>query len=97
METTERKATPHCVPDILCRIVETAARASDDAWFQTRVLKQAMTALVDADFDRTPAELAFDALSVTDKLLGKGDPYKKAKQDANAAMLSLLPELRKLL
>jgi hypothetical protein len=87
---------PGCVPDILRRVVETAVHASDDTWFQTRVLKQAMTALADADFDRSAAELTFDAISVTGKLVGKGDPFEKAKQNANAAMLSLLPDQRKL-
>jgi hypothetical protein len=96
LETTERKVTPDCIPEILRRVVEVAARASDDAWFQTRVLKQAMSAIVDADFDRSATELTFDALAVAGKLVGKGDVYEEAKTSANQTMLSLLPELRQM-
>lgn len=96
MEITARKLTPDGVPAILRLVIDAATHVSDDIWFQTKVLKQAMSAIVNADFDCTAAELAFEALSETKKLFGRKDPYEQAKQAANQVMLSLLPVLRQL-
>jgi hypothetical protein len=84
------------VPEILRRVADAAAQASDDQWFQTKVLKHAMSELCSLDFDYTVAELTFEVMASAKKLLGKSDPYDAAKKSANQMMLSLLPQLREM-
>jgi uncharacterized protein with ATP-grasp and redox domains len=94
VETIPRMVTPDSVPDMLRLVVHTAALASDDVWLQTKILKQALSTIEGADFDRSVAELAFEALSASSKMLGNADPFEYVKAQANQAMLGILPMLR---
>jgi len=91
------KAKPACLPCVLQQVLQTARRVSDDDWFHTKVLKQAMQVLPDLDMDRSPAEITFEVLQKISKNLGSADPFAAGKADANRRMLDLLPELRGLL
>jgi len=88
-------ASPDCIPCALRQILSCARRVSDDAWFQSNVLKQVCAALAEIDLKRNPAEVTFDAHRAASRLLGCKDPYADEKKTQNARMLELLPELRR--
>ncbi|MBN1807662.1 MAG: DUF89 family protein [Planctomycetes bacterium] len=86
---------PECLPCILSQVISTARRVSDDDWVVAKVTKQAMEAFADADLERSPAELSFDALRAATRILGSQDPYADEKRRYNRKILALLPRLRK--
>ena len=96
-EMMDFKTRPACLPCVLRQVLITAQRVSDDDWFHTKVLKQAMQILPDVDLDRSPAEVTFEVMQKIAKNLGSADPYAAEKAEANARMLDHLPELRKML
>jgi len=87
-------STPDCIPCALRQVLSSARRVSEDPWFHTKVLKRVMRAMSNADTNKSPAEVSYDALKVAGEILGVRDPYAEDKRAENAKLMALLPGLR---
>ncbi len=93
--TGELRAKPECLPCSLKQVLSTVRTVSDDPWFHAEVLKRVMARMADADLDRSPAEVSFEAISEAMKLLGSRDPFAGEKRRYDALVQEILPDLRK--
>jgi uncharacterized protein with ATP-grasp and redox domains len=92
---SELIAHPDCIPCALRQVLASARRVSADPWFHTSVLKRVMRTMAQADTNKSPAEVSFDAIRAAGKVLGVRDPYLEDKRKENESLLKLLPGLRK--
>lgn len=90
------KARPDCIPCIIAHVLKAAQNATPDDWLARKAILETMDLLKTAEFDRTPAEIAYDCLRLTVKTLGASDPFKEEKKQANEAALAVIGEARKL-
>jgi hypothetical protein len=89
------KARPDCIPCIIAHVLKVAQNVTPDDWLARKVILETMDLLKDADFDRTPAEIAYDCLHLTARTLGTSDPFKEEKKQANEAALAIIGDARK--
>jgi len=88
------RTAPECVPCILRQTLSAARRVTDDPWVQRKVLFALMEHLPTLNFDRTPAELSYDAMRFTCKYLGVADPFAEDKRHFTEKMLAVEDEMR---
>ncbi len=88
------RTAPDCVPCILRQALSTARRVTDDPWVQRKVLFALMERLPTLNFDRTPAEVSYDAMRLTCKYLGVADPFADDKRRFTEKMLAAEDHMR---
>ena len=88
------RTAPDCVPCILRQALSTARRVTDDPWVQRKVLFALMERLPTLNFDRTPAEVSYDAMRLTCKYLGVADPFADDKRRFSEKMLAAEDHMR---
>ena len=90
------KARPDCIPCIIAHVLKVAQNVTPDDWLARKAILETMDLLKTAEFDRTPAEIAYDCLHLTARTLGSSDPFKEEKRQANEAALAVIGDARKL-
>lgn len=90
------KARPDCIPCIIAHVLKAAQNVTPDDWLARKVILESMDLLKTAEFDRTPAEIAYDCLHLTAKTLGISDPFKEEKKQANEAALAVISDARRI-
>ena len=88
------KASLDCLPCVVNQALNSVSRATDDPILRERALREVLSRLAAADYDRTPAELSMIAHWVAQEVSGVDDPYVGEKREHNRLALELLPELR---
>ena len=68
--------------------------APDRADLHAEVARETAKFLAQADFDRSPPDLAHELFARNSTILGNHDPFLEYKRRANARVKELLPELR---
>jgi uncharacterized protein with ATP-grasp and redox domains len=90
------KARPDCIPCIIAHVLKVAQNVTPDDWLARKAILETMDLLKTAEFDRTPAEIAYDCLHLTARTLGTSDPFKEEKRQANEAALAVIGDAQKL-
>lgn len=90
------RARVDCLPCVLKQILATVSRVSTDEWFQARAMAMMMGRIAELDLERSPAELTHDALTQLRSVIGASDPFAEDKRTYNSMMLTVLPQLRRM-
>lgn len=84
-----------CIPCFARQGVEAAkAYAPDDPGLQQEVLKTVLRVAAEADYSKSPPEIAAEYFREIVELTGVADPYAGAKRISNEECMQLLPQLR---
>lgn len=88
------KTSAECLPCILNRVLETAAKVTADAWLHKKVMMEVASAIVagQIEFDRSPAEVTSEAILKACSILN-ADPFADERRRMNEAMLAAIPGL----
>lgn len=70
------------------------AYAPNDPKLQREVLRTVLRVAAEADYEKSPPEVAVDYFRKIVKLTGVSDPYAEAKRMSNEEVMTLLPRLR---
>lgn len=89
------QASADCIPCVLRQALAAARRVTDDPWLHRKLLFAVMEHLPTLDFDRSPAELSFEAVRFVNKYLGVVDPYKEEKELYTKKLLALEHDMRR--
>ena len=89
------KARLECIPCILKQAYNTAKRATDDPVLIRKILDLTSEYLKTVELDAAPADISNFAYSITKKVTGIKDPYKKDKKLFNNLCLEKAPGLRR--
>ncbi|MFP4056278.1 MAG: damage-control phosphatase ARMT1 family protein [Candidatus Brocadiia bacterium] len=89
------QAAAECIPCVLSQALAAARRVTDDPWLHRKLLFALMEHLPRMNFDRTPAEVSFDAMGFVAKYLGVADPFKEDKALHTARMLEAEQDMRR--
>lgn len=85
-----------CIPCFARQGAEAAlAYAPDDPELQQEVLRTVLRIAAEADFSKSPPEIAAEYFRAIVQLTGVADPHAEAKKKSNEEVLMLLPQLRK--
>ncbi|VGO22532.1 damage-control phosphatase ARMT1 family protein [Pontiella sulfatireligans] len=85
-----------CIPCFARQGAEAAlAYAPDDSLLQQEVMRTVLRIAAEADYQKSPPEIAVEYFRAIIKLTGEADPYAEAKRASNEAVMKLLPQLRK--
>jgi damage-control phosphatase, subfamily I len=90
------KVYNECIPCFARQGAEAAvAYAPDNPELQQEVLRTVLRISAEADYRKSPPEIAADYFRAIIALTGVADPYAEAKRKSNEEVLKLLPQLRK--
>ena len=84
-----------CIPCFQVQALRAARAAGASEQTQTRVLREVMRAILEADWGDTPVDLAMPVHQMVREITGVDDPFADDKRQATEAALSHLPELRR--
>lgn len=88
------KLYPECRQCILQQAQRSPQRFTDDPALRAKIFTEAQQLVSDFSPDGMPPELGGQFHRMMSQHLGKSDPYAREKEQANTAMLRLLPALR---
>jgi len=84
-----------CIPCFARQGAEAAkAYAPDDPILQQEVLRTVLRVAAEADYQKSPPEIAAEYFRAIVSLTGVADPYAEAKRVSNDEVMRLLPKLR---
>ncbi len=85
-----------CVPCFVRQALDSARRCTDAPEIHERLLREALALAVNLSFDSPPPVMGQLIHRRLRELTGQADPYRDAKQTANAFALQLYPALKQL-
>ncbi|MFH1421197.1 MAG: ARMT1-like domain-containing protein [Planctomycetota bacterium] len=91
------KAKPDCIPCIIAHVLKVARNVTPNDWLARKVLLETLDILKTGEFDRSPAEIAFDCLRTAAKTLGTLDPFKEEKRVSNESAMAIIEEVNKII
>jgi len=68
--------------------------ATDDDELHTEVMKRVMLHLQGVSFSSSPPEISREVHALIKRITGSEDPYKRVKEESNAAAKQMYPELK---
>lgn len=86
-----------CLPCMLRQVLESADMTTNDEEIKSRIMKDAIKALIEFPNIRTAPEMAYKVHSLVKKHTGKLDPYEDIKRRDIAIALNLEPKILKYL
>lgn len=86
-----------CVPCFVCQALDSARRCTDSAAIHEQLLREALALASTMSLDTPPPVMGRLIHRRLRELTGQPDPYKAAKQHANAFALRLYPDLKRLI
>ncbi|MBE0479980.1 MAG: DUF89 family protein, partial [Dehalococcoidia bacterium] len=86
-----------CLPCLMNQALKAARAATDDEAIQRDVLNATAAMMPDLPPGLKPPEMAQHIYRLVDQITGNHDPYRKAKAEANEAVLALYPHLKRLI
>ena len=91
------KAKPDCIECMFRQALNTVRMVTGDEETHFRVMSELARRVAGASVDRTPAALSKPVYEVVSEVTGVTDPYRREREETNAAALKLLPELRSII
>ncbi|MHA1300514.1 MAG: damage-control phosphatase ARMT1 family protein [Candidatus Helarchaeota archaeon] len=88
------KAHLDCIPCFQKQALQATRFVTDDEKTQEKILRKVITELLNADWKKTPPELARIVHGIVKQLTGEKDPYKTVKKKYNDIALKLFPDLK---
>ncbi len=85
-----------CLPCLLNQALRAARAATDDEEIHRQVINAVAELIPSFPLDLSPPEIAQQAYRVINRITGVNDPYHKAKDEANNAVISFYPQMQKL-
>jgi uncharacterized protein with ATP-grasp and redox domains len=83
-----------CLPCLLNQVLKAARAATDDEGLQRKVLNSVANMIPHLPLDLSPPEIAQRGYQLTYQITGDNDPFRKAKAEANHAVLAIYPRLK---
>ncbi len=85
-----------CLPCLLNQALRAARAATDDELIHRQVVNAVADMIPSFPLDLKPPEITQQAYRVINSITGENDPFRKAKINANDAVLAIYPRLQKM-
>ena len=85
-----------CLPCLLNQALRAVREVTDDEMVQRQVINAVAKIIPDLPLDLKPPELARQAYRIIAEITGSKDPFRRAKEEANRAVLAIYPRLQKM-
>lgn len=91
------KAKPECIACLFRQAVNTTRVVTGNSAVQTRVLRTLARKMGRVSLNQTPAAMSQPVYDTVARVTGVKDPYARQKRETNAAAMSLLPRLERMI
>ncbi len=85
-----------CIPCIQKQVLQTARLATADKDIQKQILQETLQTILASEWNTRTILLAYETQAIVSRLTGNEDPYFNLKEKYNKFVLTLYPELQKM-